>query len=140
MRIRTLWDFESPAGGGDTHESIARGSVSQVVIRPVQTTPELFVIPNDPANHKTVLARVTHRCQSWQGRWQGVQVRDLGDQIQIEIPATLRVGHEQHFAEVLNEFITYFHTPRQIPIWERPNLLAKYYLTTKAVELAKQKR
>ena len=67
-------------------------------------------------------------------------MRDLGNQIQLEIPATFRVGHEQHFAEVLNEFVTYFHTPRQIPIWERPNLLAKYYLTTQAVELAKQKR
>ena len=98
------------------------------------------MVPNVPSDHKTILAKVTHRCQSWQHRWQGVQVRDLGDQIQIEIPATLRVGHEQHFAEVLNEFITYFHTPRQIPIWERPNLLAKYYLTTKAVQMAKQKR
>ncbi len=140
VRISTLWEYEAPTGMGDTHESIARGSLSQVAIRDVQSTPELFVIPNDPGSHRTILANVTHRCQSWQGRWQGVRVRDLGDQIQLEIPATFRVGHEQHFAEVLNEFITYFHTPRQIPIWERPNLLAKYYLTTQAVELAKQKR
>ena len=140
VRISNRWEQEAQTGSGDSHESIARGSLSQVVIRPVQTTPELFVIPNDPAKHKTILAKVTHRCQSWQGRWQGIRVRDLGDQIQLEIPAALRVGHEQHFAEVLTEFVTYFHTPRQIPVWERPNLLAKYYLTTKAVELAKQKQ
>src|SRR5204862_450770 len=44
------------------------------------------------------------------------------------------------FAEVVREFADYFHNPRLIPAWERPNLLAKYYLTTAAVGVARAKQ
>ena len=40
----------------------------------------------------------------------------------------------------MDEYCPYFQTPRAVPNWERPNLLAKYFITTKAVELARQKR
>ena len=40
----------------------------------------------------------------------------------------------------MREFADHFHNPRQVPPWEGPNLLAKYHVTTKAVELARAKQ
>jgi hypothetical protein len=31
----------------------------------------------------------------------------------------------------------YFQTPRAVPVWEKPNALARYFITTKAVEMAR---
>ena len=58
----------------------------------------------------------------------------------VQIPDDLRTTHESHFAAVLEEYVRYFNTPRAAPPWERPNALAKYYITTKSVEMARQKR
>jgi hypothetical protein len=57
--------------------------------------------------------------------------------MQVLIPESWRTGHEEHFAAVMDEFVRYFHTPRAVPAWERPNALARYYITTKAVEMAR---
>ena len=65
-----------------------------------------------------------------------MSARDLGDRVRVEVPDHLRVGHEAHFASVVREFVRHFHTPRQVPAWEGTNLLTKYYLTTRATELA----
>ena len=47
---------------------------------------------------------------------------------------------QAHFAAVLEEFVRGVQDPRTVPPWERANLLAKYFITTQAVELARRKR
>jgi hypothetical protein len=47
-----------------------------------------------------------------------------------------RVGHEAHFAEVTRQFFAYLKDPKTLPAWEKPNMLAKYYVSTKGVEMA----
>ena len=54
------------------------------------------------------------------------------------IPGPYRVGHEAHFAQVTNQFFEYLKHPEQLPAWENPNMLAKYFVTTKGVELSRQ--
>jgi predicted dehydrogenase len=140
VRLTTLWDYELPAGG-DTHEAVARGTVGRVEVRPAAGgRPELSVVAADPAHHATVLSAVARRCQGWQGQFPGVTARDLGDRVHVEVPDHLRVGHEAHFASVVREFAFYFHNPRQVPAWEVTNLLTKYYLTTRATDLARAKQ
>lgn len=137
VRLTALWDYEAPSGGGDTHEVSARGSVGRVEVRPAEGgRPELSVTAADPSRHAAVLAAVGRRCQGWQGPFPGVWARDLGDRIHVEVPDHLRAGHEAHFASVVREFVRHFHNPRQVPAWEGVNLLTKYYLTTRATELA----
>jgi hypothetical protein len=69
----------------------------------------------------------------------GVAVEDLGEQLRVTIPDKYRVGHEEHFAEVTDRFLQYLKNPTSLPAWERPNMLAKYYVTTKGVELSREK-
>lgn len=145
VRLNVMWDFESETELRDTHEAIARGSKSKISVRhaPIPaggTRPELYIAANDPAHHEAVLAGAKKRCAAWQRPIPGIVATDLGSEIRIDIPDRFRAGHEAHFLSVFREFMAYFHSPRQMPPWERPNLLAKYYVTTKAAQLAMQKQ
>jgi hypothetical protein len=55
------------------------------------------------------------------------------------VPDKYRDGHEAHFAEVARRFFTYLRNPESIPSWEAANMLAKYYTTTKGLELGYKK-
>ena len=55
---------------------------------------------------------------------------ELGDELRVSIPDGYRVGHEAHFAHVLAQFLEYLKSPGAMPAWERPNMLAKYCVTT----------
>ena len=52
------------------------------------------------------------------------------------IPAKYDNGHEQHFAQVANKYMEYLKDGK-LPDWEVPNMITKYYTTTKALEMAK---
>ena len=56
----------------------------------------------------------------------------------VEIPDSYRTGHEAHFGEVMERFLKY-QEKNQMPNWEVPNMLVKYYITTKALEMAKSR-
>ena len=64
-------------------------------------------------------------------------VEDRGNEIKVTVPDALRVGHEAHFAQVAKSFLKYVRNPGSLPAWERPNMLAKYYVTTAGAELSR---
>ena len=53
----------------------------------------------------------------------------------VIFPEKLKEGHEAHFARVTEKFLEYLKNGN-MPAWEVPNMLAKYYTTTKGLELA----
>ncbi len=55
---------------------------------------------------------------------------------QVNVPDKYRVGHEAHFGQVTDAFLEYLDG-KPMPAWEKPNMLAKYYMTTKALELCR---
>jgi predicted dehydrogenase len=129
VRLTTRWGVRPDGPDGDTHYAVARGSRSTVTVRhdsALGSGPQVLVTPQAGLRLDVLLAcGQRHRCV------------DRGDHIHIPIPEYARTGHESHFANVLNEFILHFRGREGIPHWERPNLLAKYYITTRAVELAR---
>jgi predicted dehydrogenase len=130
VRLTTRWRVRPDGTEGDTHRAFARGSRSTVTVRhdaAFGPGPQVFVQPVPSARAGVLAAcRALRTCV------------DLGDWIHLPIPNPDRTGHEAHFAEVLGEFIGHFRDRSCIPVWERPNLLAKYHITTRAVELARQ--
>jgi hypothetical protein len=66
----------------------------------------------------------------------GVAVEERGEEIHVVIPDAFRVGHEAHFAQVTAEFLRFVRDRRAVPPWERPNMLAKYYVTTTGTEMS----
>ena len=140
-KLNVIWDWEAPAGGGDSHFAFYRGTNARIEIRQTAADrylPELYVVPATPAAKAQVLAATRARIAALQGTYPGVGVEERGAEIHVTVPAVLRDGHEAHFAKVAANFLGYIRDRRTLPAWERPNMLAKYYVTTKGTELSRQ--
>jgi len=110
VRFTTRWNVRPAGPDVDTHYAVARGSKATVTIMHEPNHgrgPQVFLTPRRGTKH-----------------------------LHVDVPPHKRTGHESHFASALGEFVKYFQDRSQIPNWERPNLLAKYFVTTKAVERA----
>lgn len=135
VRLDVLWDFEAAPGGSDTHSAAFRGTKARVEVRQfVGGKPDLFVVPERGVDLRAALER---RIRNWQLQFPGVALEAVAGDFRIAIPGALRTGHEAHFAEVLGDFLQRLETPNTIPSWETPHLLAKYFITTGGVGLAR---
>lgn len=137
VKLDVLWRYQAPEGGGDTHFAVYRGSRSRVEVRQRKQEnfrPELYVVPVGGQNVRPALdAKVA----ALQKQWPGIAVEDAGGEYRVTIPDRYRVGHEAHFAQVTNQFLRFLKGEAQMPAWEKPNMMAKYFVTTKGVELSK---
>ena len=61
--------------------------------------------------------------------------RPEGGMWHVRIPDRYRVGHETHFAEVLERYLRYLSDGR-LPDWEVSNMITKYRTTVAAQEAA----
>ena len=141
-QLDALWRYEAPAGTGDTYVAIFRGTRSRAEIRQGKAEhyrPELYVHPNAAGGKAEILAALKKRVEAWQKDYPGVSIEDQGKDLRVTIPVRYRVGHEAHFAQVTNQFFKYLKNPKLLPAWEKPNMLAKYYVSTKGVELGREK-
>ena len=141
-KLNVIWDWEAAPGSGDTHFAYYRGTRARIEIRQTRAdrfVPELYIVPAEADQKSAVLAAVKAKIAALQSAYPGVGVEDRGGEIRVIIPEALRIGHEAHFAQVATNFLKYVRDRRTLPAWERPNMLAKYYVTTKGVELSRQK-
>jgi predicted dehydrogenase len=139
-KLNVIWDWEASGGSGDTHFAFYRGTRSRIEVRQTRADgfrPEVYVVPM-PGTKSQVLSAVRARIEALQRDYPGIGVDDRGAEIRVAIPDLFRVGHEAHFAQVTTSFLKYFRDRRTLPAWERPNTLAKYYVTTKGTEVSRQ--
>ena len=142
VKLDVLWRYEAPAGTGDTHFAVYRGTKSRIEIRQGKAEnfrPELFVVPASPAAKAELAAALKAKVEALQARWPGVSVADAGKEFKLSIPDTYRVGHEAHFAQVAKQYFAYLKDPKTLPAWEKPFMLAKYYVSTKGTEVGHKK-
>jgi predicted dehydrogenase len=140
-RVRVLWNYEAPAGAGDTHTAVVRGSLARLEIlqgAEQRWVPELYVIPGRASDAAKVRAALTRRVAALAAARPGLAVLDEGARLRVVVPGRYRVGHEPHFAEVTERFLGYLADPASLPAWEDANMLAKYRVTTQAVELSRR--
>jgi hypothetical protein len=136
-----IWDWEAPPGAGDTHFARYTGTKSIVEVRQTKADgyrPELYIVPTPAAARADVLAGARAKVASLRGTHPGIDVEDRGAEIRVTIPDALRVGHEAHFAQVATVFLRYFRDRKALPAWERPNMLAKYFVTTTGTEMSRR--
>ncbi len=137
VKMDVLWRYEATPGTGDTYLARFRGTKSSIEIRQGEAEkyrPELYVVPGTG----DVKAAVTKKIDALQAAWPGVTVEDRGADLAIRIPDRYRVGHEAHFAQVTRQFFEYLKSPTDMPAEERPNMAAKYYVSTGGVELSRR--
>ncbi|HTE31499.1 MAG TPA: putative oxidoreductase C-terminal domain-containing protein [Chryseolinea sp.] len=135
-KVSVIWNFKAPENAGDTHYSIMRGTKSNLIIRqgaPQQFKPTLYIEPlKQDAGYETTLR---DQLKSIQTKYPGVEIKELDRGWEVIIPEKYKEGHEAHFARVTQRFLEYLKN-NNMPAWEVPNMLAKYYTTTQGREMA----
>lgn len=140
MKLSVTWNFQAPEGGADTHTSLFRGSKAHVVIRQSREQgfrPEVYVEPAPGVDAAKVAASLQKAVARLQGEFPGLKSEPAGQGRHLVIPDECRIGHEAHFRKVMEVYLKYLAEGR-LPDWEVPYMLAKYYITTKSLELARQ--
>lgn len=141
-KVSVIWNFEAPAGSGDTHFSILRGSHANLVIRQGAEQgwkPALYIEPAAGADATALEAALTAAMPKLQRAYPGIGLKKSAGGWQVTVPDSYNVGHEAHFTQVAEKYFRFLREGR-MPAWEVPNMLAKYYTTTRALEMARGNR
>jgi predicted dehydrogenase len=138
-KVSVIWKYQAPEGTGDTHYSIMKGSNCDLIIRQGEEEgykPILYVASKgDTATFGNALRMVVDT--DLQKKYPGITLDKISDsEWRVNIPDEYKVGHEAHFSQVTERFLEYLENGN-MPAWEVPNMLAKYYVTTEALRLAK---
>jgi predicted dehydrogenase len=137
-KISVTWDFQAPEGTGDTHFSVMRGTQASVVIKQGKEQnykPTLYIEPSAKTDLKAFEKAIQADLKQLNSKYPGVELKKIGSGWEVIIPDTYKVSHEDHFAQVTKKYLECLKKG-QLPAWEVPNMIAKYYTTTKAREKA----
>jgi methyltransferase-like protein len=113
-----------------------RGTKSDLIIKQgveenYKTT--LYIKPNEIENFENNLVTALNEIQ---GKFPGVASTKISDSLwKINVPEELKIGHEAHFGQVTSNFLTYLEK-EELPVWEVPNMISKYYTTIEAYKMA----
>lgn len=139
-KVSVIWNFEAPAGAGDTHFSIMKGSKANLIIRQGKEQnykPLLYIEPVNK-DDKAFEADLQGALSKVQAKYPGVGVERSGEIWTVTVPEKYHNGHEAHFGQVTEKYLEYLQH-KNMPAWEVPNMITKYFVTTQALEIAKRK-
>lgn len=142
-RTSVIWNFEAPEGTGDTHYSIMRGTKCNLIIKQGAEEgykPKLYIRMN---THEGIDAFEAHLQTAIKGsinqKYANIKVQKLDDITwTLDIPQAYKIGHEQHFEQVTQNFLDYLKEGT-MPKWEIPNMIVKYYTTSEAFKFVNNK-
>ncbi len=137
-KISVTWDFQAPEGTGDTHFSVMRGTKSSVIIKQGKEQnfkPALYIEPRENIDMVSFEKALMTDLKQIQKQYPGLELQKITKGWEVIIPDSYKVSHEDHFAQVTKKYLQYLKEGA-LPSWEVPNMIAKYYTTTKAREIA----
>ena len=138
-KVSVKWVYKAPEGAGDTHYSIMRGSRANLIIRQgadQQYKPALYIEPTGVVA-SAYGNQLDAKLKNIQKKFPGVELKKMAVGWEVIVPDKYKEGHEAHFARVTEKFLEYLKN-KNLPAWEVPNMIAKYYTTTQALEIAKK--
>ena len=137
-KVSVTWSYKAPEGAGDTHYSIMRGTKANLIIRQEaaqQYKPTLYI--ETTGGNKNLESSLKAALPKIQQEFPGIEVKKIASGWEVVIPEKYKEGHEAHFGRVAQKYLDYLKAG-SLPAWEVPNMIAKYYTTTQALELAKK--
>ena len=135
-KASVIWNFQAPEGAGDTHYSIMRGTLSNLVIKQGAEQgykPTLYIESTGGEIAETLEKAVG---QDLQKLYPGISLEKIDDKLwTVNIPDKYKIGHEAHFGQVTEKYLQYL-IDGKLPEWEVPNMIVKYYTTTEGLKAA----
>lgn len=154
-KVSVIWKYQT-ASGNDTHYSLMKGTKANLEIvqgDQQKYQPTLYITPlNKNESFQKILFE---RFKKIQQKYPGVELKKSNwpfpelnghwnrfqqyNSWEVIIPEKYKEGHEQHFARVTEKFLDYLKN-KNMPAWEVPNMITKYFITTKALEIASKNK
>lgn len=138
-KVSVIWNYEAPEGTGDTHYSIMRGTKSDLIIKQgaeENYKPTLYIKSKVGENFDNLITGAID--QHINSIFAGTKAEKVSEDMwKINIPDEFKIGHEAHFAQVTQNYLRYLEEG-QLPNWEVPNMITKYYTTIEAYKMAKK--
>jgi predicted dehydrogenase len=139
-KVSVEWKYQAPPGAGDTHYSVMHGTKCDLVIRQgaeEKFLPVLYIENVKGLTLKDFTSELKEALNTLP--YDSIQVEAINNSsLKLNIPVRYRVTHEDHFGQVMATFLEYM-TAGKLPEWEVPGMITKYYTTTSALKMAKEK-
>ncbi len=138
-KVSVIWNYEAPEGTQDTHYSIMRGTNANLIIRQGMEEnfkPTLYVEQTGSGSERDFAAALKKAVEGLQTKYPGISIDFRTGEAVIVIPDSYKLGHEAHFTQVTEKYLEYLKSGK-LPDWEVPNMIAKYYTTTKAYGMSR---
>ncbi|MDB5031920.1 putative oxidoreductase C-terminal domain-containing protein [Mucilaginibacter sp.] len=139
VKLTAKWAYSAVAGG-DSQYSVLHGTKADLYVRQGATEkyiPALYIEPlNESAAYEKLLVE---KLKVIQDKYPGVELKKQAKGWEVIIPEKYKDGHEAHFGRVTEKYLDYLRKG-DMPKWEVPNMIAKYYTTTTALALAKGRK
>lgn len=140
-KVSVIWNYQAPEGTGDTHYSIMRGTKCNLIIRQGKEEnfkPTLYIEVLDKNDFESILKNVLSG--EITELFPGATADKISNSMwRINIPDDFKIGHEAHFAQVTQNYLEYLKIG-ELPEWEVPNMISKYYTTIAAYKMAKSNK
>ena len=138
-KVSVIWNYQASDGTGDTHYSVMRGTKSNLIIKQgaeENFKPTLYIESKTGINFESILNSALRTVIIKE--FPGTSVEKISDyRWRVNISDNFKIGHEAHFAQVTGNYLNYLKEG-ELPEWEIPNMITKYYTTIKAYEMAKE--
>lgn len=141
IKITARWDYKAPEGSGDTHYSMLKGTKAALEIRQGKEEaflPTLYIISNKKQGNEYI-STLKKAIEKLHADYPGVEIEKNAKGWKVIIPQKYKVGHEAHFGQVMTRYLQFLREGK-LPDWEVPNMIAKYYTSTKSLEMANPKQ
>jgi hypothetical protein len=139
VRLNTVWNLEAPAGGGDMHRQVARGTKADIFVEqgPDTEFKALVLVKPQDMSAEEMKKLIENRMAELGYTDAAVSVYKDG-RLLVTPPSCMVDGHEFHFAIVRDEFLQMLATGKE-PGGLRTQLVSKYKLMAMARDMALNK-
>jgi predicted dehydrogenase len=138
-KASVIWNFQAPEGAADTHYSIMRGTKCNLTIQQGEKEgykPKLYIDATTGGDIKEFVGSLYNAVDGLTSKYPGISLEKIGDTTwALVIPESYNVGHEAHFGQVTEKYLQYL-VDGELPDWEVPNMIVKYYTTTEGLKAA----
>ncbi len=134
--VNVEWRPATPPEGNDLRNAYAEGSLSTILIQQEygQKRPLLVIRKGEKISANDFITQLKVSLARLQTQYPGISFSEEENSVQIIIPSGLESSYDQTFKVFAGYLIN-----RDMPLWEVPNTLAKYFITTTALEMAQGK-
>lgn len=135
--VQVEWRPETPPDGNDLRNAYAEGTRSKLLIQQKygQKQPELCIQKQSKISDKEFRDQLEKTISRLQTEYPGISIAEKSNMFQIVLPSGLENTYDPTFKMFISHLIN-----KNLPKWEVPNTLAKYYITTTALEIATEKK